>query len=175
MEILIPQLIIVLALVGIIVILARKIPVVAKMEIKEEEILENQNKIAETESLVDRTKRLSHKYLDIILGALERLLKQLRISSLKLENKSALWIQELRKKSRKVKKLKDRANLNKKEKELIAIIAKNPQDIEAYKNLGFLYLEQKNYRDARSSFEEALRINPEDKEAGKQLKELKTK
>lgn len=174
MDSLIPQLLIILSLVGIIIILVRKIPAAAKMEIKEEESLKS-SQLAKTRFLLDNFRQLSHKYLGLTLKALEKLLKQLKIGSLKIESKTSLWIQELRKKSQKIKRRKDLSISVRREKEWIKIIAENPKDIEAYKKLGLLYLKQENYKDARASFQQVLKINSKDKEANQRLKELEGK
>lgn len=62
--------------------------------------------------------------------------------------------------------------LNEKEKELIDGIAKNPKDIEAYKELGFLYLKKKNFPDARSCFRQVLKFNQDETEIRKKLEEI---
>mgnify|MGYP000097136737 CR=1 FL=1 len=59
-----------------------------------------------------------------------------------------------------------------KEKKYIKAIAKNPKDIGSYRRLGLIYLEQKNYTDAKASFEQILKIDPKDREAKKELKKI---
>lgn len=65
------------------------------------------------------------------------------------------------------------AEISGKEKDCIDAIARNPKDSRAYHNLGFLYLNQKNYSDARACFRQALKINPEDEEVKRKLEEIK--
>lgn len=54
------------------------------------------------------------------------------------------------------RKLKGEGRIEDAEKSYINLIVKNPKDHRAYEELGRLYMEQKNYKDAASSFEEAL-------------------
>jgi len=64
------------------------------------------------------------------------------------------------------------AAIREKEKECIDAIAENPKDVENYRTLGFLYLNQKNYNDARACFRQILKINPEDEEIERKLEEI---
>lgn len=59
------------------------------------------------------------------------------------------------------------------EKKYIDLIAANPKNIEAYRALGFIYLNQKNYSDARACFRRALKLNPQDSEVANKLSEIK--
>lgn len=59
------------------------------------------------------------------------------------------------------------------EKKHIDAIAKNPKDIDAYRALGFIYLEQKNYSDARACFRRVLKLNQEDEEVKQKMEEIK--
>ena len=44
------------------------------------------------------------------------------------------------------------------EKNILEEIRINPRDMEAYKKLGFLYFEYKNYEDALNSFQQAIKL-----------------
>jgi len=59
------------------------------------------------------------------------------------------------------------------EKKYIDLISKNPKDVEAYRALGFIYLEQKNYSNARACFRRVLKKRPEDEEVKNKLEEIK--
>jgi tetratricopeptide (TPR) repeat protein len=59
------------------------------------------------------------------------------------------------------------------EKKYIDLIAANPKDANAYRALGFLYLNQKNYSDARACFRRVLKFNPQDEEVKNKLNEIK--
>jgi len=59
------------------------------------------------------------------------------------------------------------------EKKYIDLIATNPKDANAYRFLGFLYLNQKNYSDARACFRRVLKFNSQDEEVKDKLNEIK--
>ena len=65
-----------------------------------------------------------------------------------------------------------KAGIFEEEKQCVDLITQNPKDIEAYRTLGFLYLNQKNYSDARACFRQILKINPEDEEVKRKLEEI---
>ncbi|TSC53511.1 MAG: Uncharacterized protein LiPW39_231 [Parcubacteria group bacterium LiPW_39] len=59
------------------------------------------------------------------------------------------------------------------EKKYIDLIAQNPKDTAAYRALGFIYLKQKNYSDARACFRQVLKIEPDDTGIKIKLDEIK--
>ncbi len=59
------------------------------------------------------------------------------------------------------------------EKKCIDLIAQNPKDVKAYRALGFVYLKQKNYSDARACFRQVLKIEPDDMGIKIKLNEIK--
>jgi len=59
------------------------------------------------------------------------------------------------------------------EKKYIDMIAQNPKDVDAYRALGFVYLEQNNYSNARACFRRVLKKRPEDEEIKNKLEEIK--
>lgn len=63
--------------------------------------------------------------------------------------------------------------LNEDEKKYIDLIAQNPKDVKAYRALGFIYLKQKNYSDARACFRQVLKIEPDDTGIKIKLNEIK--
>lgn len=65
------------------------------------------------------------------------------------------------------------APVSEEEKKYIDMIADNPKDGSAYRGLGFIYLNQKNYSDARACFRRALKLNPQDEEVKNKLEEIK--
>lgn len=65
------------------------------------------------------------------------------------------------------------AILAEEEKKCIDAIAQNPKDMLAYRTLGFIYLKQKNYSDARACFRQILKIDPRDSEVLNKLEEIK--
>lgn len=60
----------------------------------------------------------------------------------------------------------------KEEQKWIDLIVENPNNITAYKFLGFLYWKQHNYIDAKSSLEMAIKLGCKDKKVKEILKEL---
>ena len=63
-------------------------------------------------------------------------------------------------------------NAAKKEKELIKAISRNPKNPQLYKDLGFLYLDLENYKDAQQAFEQTLKLAPFDKEVKEKLDKI---
>lgn len=59
------------------------------------------------------------------------------------------------------------------EQKWIDLIAQNPRNIVAYKELGLLYWRQHNYLDAKASFEVALKLGSKDKKIKELLEEIK--
>jgi len=59
------------------------------------------------------------------------------------------------------------------EKKYIDLISKDPKDIDAYRALGFIYLEQKNYSNARACFRRVLKKRPEDEGVKNKLEEIR--
>lgn len=208
----IAQILILVSLLGIGVIILRKIPALLSLPEKPKEILPSQ-------PFFSRLKRKIKgwqysEYRGKILAWLEKLLRKTRLLFLKIDSfflagiekarersqlwkvKSRAWVEHKRQK--KIKKLEalqkiekaelidklketkkgDQAeigveHLAKKEKELIKTISQNPKDPELYKELGSVYLEAKNFKDAQQAFEEAFKINPNDLEAKENLEKIK--
>lgn len=59
------------------------------------------------------------------------------------------------------------------EKVYIEIIAKDAKNFRAYKGLGKIYKRQRNFADARKSFEQVLKIEPSEEETVKELAEIR--
>ncbi len=138
--------------------------------------------------------KIAHpNYWLVFLGGLEKTLRKIRILFLKLDTffisliaksrerskdltvKSKSWMSERRMK--KIERLKLLADLRRtpgeREEVLLRILKQNPKDVKAYKDLGLLYMEQKNLQDAKAAFEEVIKINPEDELAKENLEEIK--
>lgn len=58
------------------------------------------------------------------------------------------------------------------ERRLIEELAGNPQNLDAYRRLGNLYVIAGNRADARAAFTEVLRLAPDDEDAQRRLEEL---
>lgn len=59
------------------------------------------------------------------------------------------------------------------EKKYIDLIAENPKNVEAYRELGFIYLKHKNYSDARACFRQVLKLEPDDEPIRTKLEEIR--
>lgn len=59
------------------------------------------------------------------------------------------------------------------EKKYIDLIAQNPKDIEAYRALGFIYLAEGNFSDARACLRQVLKFKPEDEAVKQKLEQIK--
>lgn len=128
------QFIIILALVGIIIVFARKNSKVAQ---KEKQLLE--------------------------------LVKQ-NILRIKIKIKKQIKKQQKRIETKKQEKSGIEAMIE--EQKYIKIITRDPKNIFAYQKLAGLYLEQKNYDDARAAFEQVLKIDSKNKKAKEELEKM---
>jgi tetratricopeptide (TPR) repeat protein len=184
---LIAKLIIVFSTGGILVIIVRKIP--AFRNISEEDIKSLSFNTASKGKISQKIKKIN--YQNIIQSAvvkLEKILRKLRIIALRFDNRFERWIQILKDKEQELKTkthlskiqwIEKRKALKKKEnkfileeKKFIKTIVKNPSDVNTYRALGLLYLKQKNYKDAKASFKQILKIDSKDKEAKEKLEEI---
>ena len=174
-------------IVGFIVIgvmILKKIPMLARIQ-KEEPIY-------------IKIKGFNHqKYLADFMVFLEKVLRQMKIFSLKIENVLSRWIEVLRNKSSnvrsrirkiKIKEVKEKKSQEEmkspiamleeptqEEKKWIEMIAKNPKNITAYKELGMLYYKQYNLKDAKECFKTAIKLGSKDKKIKEILKEIEEK
>ncbi len=65
------------------------------------------------------------------------------------------------------------ASVTPEEQQYIDQISENPKNIEAYRALGFIYLRQRNYSDARACFRRVLKHQPGDEAVKIKLEEIK--
>ncbi len=145
---LIPQLIIVLALAGIIIVFSRKHPAAAE---KEKQLLEALKKI----KLV---KKFGYgKYLNFAKAQIVKLRTIIKNKVTKLRQE--------RKKFEIKKEKKSGIEVMIEEQKYIKIISQDPKNLFAYHKLGKLYFEQKNYDDAKAVFEQVLKIDEKNKKA----------
>jgi len=189
---LIPYLIIILSLAGIIYIVFKKVPILVKLPQEPDASLPQISWRAKTLDMIKD--QIAHpNYWLAFLGGLEKTLRKIRIIFLKLDTffisliaksrerskdltlKSKSWMSERR--MLKIERLKLLADLRRtpeeREEVLLRILKQNPKDVKAYKDLGLLYVEQKNLQDGKSAFEEVLKINPDDEVAKANLEEIK--
>ena len=59
------------------------------------------------------------------------------------------------------------------EKKYIDAIAQNPKDVESYRSLCDIYLNQQSYADARACFRQVLKLDPTDEETRAKLERIK--
>ncbi len=174
----IPQVIIILALVGIIVIVARKFPQLSAMKVQTKQRQKEQ-------SIFSRSfKRITSFSVTIIRAIFARVVK---IRDFK-KDKQDKQIKEqevgelisgrpiarptvMTENNAFAKPVKNKFKQD--EQNYLNLIQKNPKNTKAYIGLGKLYLAQKNFSDARASFEQVLKLNPNDFSAQAELKKIK--
>ncbi|MBI2064396.1 MAG: tetratricopeptide repeat protein [Candidatus Yanofskybacteria bacterium] len=115
------------------------------------------------------------EYKEMWLIETEKLLRRLRLVSLKIDRFSDSLIKKIRKQTHpgngltfSIEEVKDDQGLKaeddkiefrKNEQRLIIEIAKNPKNAVLYEELGDLYSESGDYRDAKESYEAAIELN----------------
>ena len=126
-------------------------------------------------------------YTEMWLVEAEKLLRRLRLISLKMARFSGFLIKKIRKrtysgngasfsvaeigkdKQEIETKIDDKAELKKSEQRLIMEIAKNPKNTALYEELGDLYAKMGEHRDAKESYEAAIELNSNSEELKKKL------
>lgn len=138
------------------------------------------------------------EYRDIWFTEVEKFLRRLRVASLKMDRISESWIKRIRKgnsvrmaapvivdkvgvvaespviKAQPVQRMTTE-DMKREEQRLIIEIAKNPKDVRLYEVLGDLYIKMNNFADAKESFEAALELNPHNEELGKKRSQVAEK
>ncbi|MEK7076339.1 MAG: tetratricopeptide repeat protein [Patescibacteria group bacterium] len=193
MFILVPLTLLLASAVGILVVVFRKMPYLNKLTPETH---------AGGDILTDLFPELSagfkglklKEYGDLWLVELEKLLRRLRVISLKMDRISDSWIKKIRKgnisrtinssiekktetieipvskaQSVQVITMKD---MKREEQRLIIEIAKNPKDSKLYEVLGDLYIKTNNFSDAKESFEAAIELSPNNEELQKKLSQV---
>jgi len=187
----VPYLIIISSLVVISVIILRKIPILVKLPPQPEQVFEKEP-IKEKVANVLKEKVARPRFFLLLLSSIEWFLKKVRLFFLEIDSFFVSLIARLREKShqwseksrewmsqrrmKKIERLKLIADLSRtpeeKEENLLRTLKQNPKDVKAYRELGFLYLEQDNFQDAKAAFEEVLKINPDDEIAKQELDKI---
>jgi tetratricopeptide (TPR) repeat protein len=136
----------------------------------------------------------SAKYKEHFLSETEKLLRRLKIVSLKIENAASRWLERFPKSnshanssgqevSEKTEESGKETHLNgqayfngsawkQREQELIIEIAKSPKNGDLYKELGNLYFGQKQWEDAKEALRAAFNLMPEDLEIKARLDKI---
>lgn len=196
MFILVPLMLILASVIGILIIVFRKMPYLNKLT---PETHLGSNVLADLlPELSKGFKNLKFKeYGDLWLVELEKFLRRLRVVSLKMDRISDSWIKKIRsgnisratmsavteKKEAvdfSVPKIQPSTvvtieDLKKEEQRLIIEIAKNPKDFGLYETLGDLYVNMNNFSDAKESYEAAIELNPNNESLQKKLSQASEK
>jgi len=169
-------LLIVFSLIGLGIIVYRKIPLLARLSEEEMIILKRKK------GVIQKLREINYKqhWLDLIIH-LEKFLRRIKIIFLKIENLLSKWINGLRRMSQIMNFVEEDKDISiselkkpiKEEQKWIDLIVENPKNITAYKFLGFLYWKQHNYTDAKASLEMAVKLGSKDKKVKEVLRELK--
>ncbi len=194
MFILIPLTLILASVIGIFVIVFRKMPYLNKLT-PETHLPAQASAMGDIlndlfPEFSEGFKSLKLKeYGNLWLIELEKFLRRLRVVSLKIDRISDSWIKRIRRgngfkttTSAVAEKTKAEESLilkvqlaprttledmKREEQGLIIEIAKNPKDSRLYEVLGDLYVKMNNLSDAKESFEAAIELNPQNEELQK--------
>jgi len=129
-------------------------------------------------------------YKDSLLKEFEKLLRRLRVISLKIDQFTNNLLRKIKSENLKngnvstvefkaeprqpnATKLRPAERLKREEQLLVMEIAKNPKNPELYKKLADIYIALKNFSDARESLEAALELDPEDEKTKEKLETIK--
>lgn len=182
------QIILFLSLLGIFLIVVRKIPILMKFPRQPEVVFIPQPFF----------KKIFHfrisKYFILLINLAEKTLRKLRIVFLKMDNFFIQWIQKVREKSqvwtiryqawlpqRKMWRIKVKHqekeesiadDFKAEEQAYIKLLAQDPKNAEIYRKLANLYLAQKNYQDAVQALQQVLKLKPQDKRAMAKLEKI---
>ncbi len=135
------------------------------------------------------------KYGAAILAEFEKLLRRLRLISLRIDTFMSQLVHRVRKSnarreetlgketeaevekeaSKPIRVNDVKKDLKEEEQRLIIEIAKNPKDAELYKKLGQVYLRTGESGDAFESFKKALELNPDDAETKTKLEKISSR
>ncbi|OGN17523.1 MAG: hypothetical protein A3C88_01120 [Candidatus Yanofskybacteria bacterium RIFCSPHIGHO2_02_FULL_50_12] len=189
MFIIVPLTLIIGSLAGIAIIVYRKLPYLKKLTPESHEVGVSMIHDLFPE-LVDWITRFDlQEYKQQSLRELEKMLRKLRVASLKIDNLADLLIKRIRKvhlsrhleqvaeKSAELEpvesKVESLANQWKaQEQKLIVDIAQNPKDPHLYEVLGDLYMKINNMADAKEAYEAALGLIPNDEGLARKYSKL---
>lgn len=133
--------IIVLCIVGILVIFVRKLPVLSKFNFSK---IKDQVKVE---------KKAETKVID----------KQESPQVKQEKNNFSFFKQQGNKQNElfmKAERLFNDKRYSEAEEIIIRLIAKEPQNVKYYNRLGVIYMEEKNFHDAKNAFYEAIKLDP---------------
>ena len=189
MFILIPLVLVLASAAGIFFIVWRKMPYLRKLTVTDVQSGQSiwSDFFPELANGVNST-RLKH-YRGVWLLELEKVLRRLRVMSMKMDRMSDSLIKKIRNVTeRKHEKHHGAAaaetgattfakaaepiretieDFKREEQKLIIEIAKNPKNSALYEVLGDLYMKMSNFADAKESYEAAIELNPANEELKK--------
>ena len=203
MFILIPLILILGSVVGISIIIFRKMPYLNRLT---PEIHVSTQTGVWSDILTDLFPEFSEgfkglkfrEYGNLWLVELEKFIRRLRVFSLKMDRISDSWIKRIRRSSNGfMKTVSDVVenvessgvlvpmiqpvpaiileDMKKEEQRLIIEIAKKPKDSVLYEKLGDLYVKMKDLSDAKESYEAAIELGPSDEKLQKKLSKVTEK
>lgn len=197
MFLLIPIIIAFCSVIGVVIIVYRKIPYLQKLT---PETVVVGGFFAELAPELKQTfsSEMLKGYRDAFLLDLEKFLRRTRLMFLKMDAASEGLIKKIRKQQLpaktsqtvniiseeaqpELKKQKrgsrniSEADLKKQEQDLIMAIAKNPKDMALYIALGESYMKMGNFDDAKEAFETALKLDEENEKAAGRLDKAMSK
>ncbi len=193
LQTLIPEIIIILALAGIIVIVARKFPEVAKIKVenknKEKSLFQKAGKsiidfsvsimqavfakIVNLRNLKDKIKKEDSREDSASVQEVRKLIinRPKSVSAVrpisKTETKSPISLRA------KAELLTGKKEYKEAEKVYLELIKKDSKDIVAYKGLGKIYFIQQILSDAQSAYEQAVKLNPNDLESQTEIYKIR--
>ncbi len=178
---LIPPLILIFSLAGLIVLFAKKFPQTMD-SLRKEETGIDQDKFDEKGLRVFGYQKKILVVIETVLGIFVAFTFKAAGSSSKLLGRVKVRSREVHKTSdlaksyfEKIKSRKSRARLTNEERECIQLIKEDPSNAGAYRRLGENYFSRGNFEEAKLSFEQVLRLKPEDEEAQARLGEIDKK
>ncbi len=167
----IPLILILISLSVIIIIIGRKFSLLANLDV---ENIQSEKEAKFKEQIIsNRFERNLIKYYNIIKGLvgpfgqnIQNIFKSFFNKLLEMKEKyrddkqpETIDIkQKINQLFLEAEELKKKGDIEKAEKKLIEIIALDSKNIDAFKNLGRLYLENKNYNEAKQTFEHILKL-----------------
>lgn len=179
-----PQIIILVCVLAIIIIVARRVPNLEKIDIQDKKL------VVSKKSFFGRAIEMVLKFSLSVVNFFASIFKRVKKEAKILKKEQAVAEQHVQKEVKElvqtapvsektpiasneeiIKMLENAAvlfgggNYKKAESIYIEIIKKDAKNAFAYKGLGRLYWKQGSLQDAKSSFQEVLKINPKDQEA----------
>jgi len=194
MFIIAPLLFILVSIAVIAIIIWRKVPYLKKLTPEAHEFEDNLFYDFFPE-LADWVRKFDYReHQNLFLSEIEKAVRKLRLLVLKIDHTSGRLINKLRSwsdngdksgpkiemelekikaaDSKKDEKLSPNHEMKKEEQRLIIEIAKNPKEFSNYVELGDLYVKMGSQRDAKESYETALKLQPENPAIMSKLSQL---